>query len=416
MKHNDKDGKKKRKTVILVSTEISPPGNVYKYIQYDFTNHQLDHTYASEIVQILTDLRLNIDGCCTFKDECAPLTAYICDKLQLAGGVGVKGAIIARGKNLINSFLRQETAGVPYYPRTFGYTGRSARVMCEETLKHAIGVVGLPAVCKPEHGAHADGVKLVRNEKECLNLIMKRTIGFSTGEPMMIMEYFDGTEHDIEVILYQGEVIAAVVSDNGPTRPGSFLETSMSMPSCLPSYKITQLQRAASDCCIEIGLRNGVFNVEMKMTTKGSKLLEINGRMGGNYIRDYMYSCYGFDLVWYVIIISVGIRPPVPELQPQGHVIGITCHWPVHKHLLCGAEFGNKIEELIKSKGIRFYGSKSIDNNESMTTIKTVCNVSVVKESLQDAKTALLHICDDLGIHTSLFDVPLYLSDFVIDE
>jgi carnosine synthase len=40
---------------------------------------------------------------------------------------------------------------------------------------------------------------------------------------------------------------------------------------------------AAHQCCTEIGLVDGVFNVEMKMTKTGPNLIEINARMGGFY-------------------------------------------------------------------------------------------------------------------------------------
>jgi hypothetical protein len=42
---------------------------------------------------------------------------------------------------------------------------------------------------------------------------------------------------------------------------------------------------AAAQCCNCLGLRNGVFNVEFKMTGMGPKLIEINGRQGGFYIQ-----------------------------------------------------------------------------------------------------------------------------------
>lgn len=60
------------------------------------------------------------------------------------------------------------------------------------------------------------------------------------------------------------------------------------MPSCLPNNKIEQLITAAYQCCTEIGLVSGVFNVEMKMTPTGPKLIEINARMGGYYLRDWI--------------------------------------------------------------------------------------------------------------------------------
>ena len=38
----------------------------------------------------------------------------------------------------------------------------------------------------------------------------------------------------------------------------------------------------------QIGLETGVFNVELKMCPTGPRLLEINARMGGYYLRDWI--------------------------------------------------------------------------------------------------------------------------------
>ncbi|XP_021365290.1 carnosine synthase 1-like [Mizuhopecten yessoensis] len=388
--------------------------DVYKYIQYDFTDHQQDEIHAARIIAKLAADNFSIDGCCTFTDACGVLAAYLCEKLELIGGVGVTAANIVWNKSLTQTYLQEQTEGVPRFPRTYTFTGRTASFACENTLRSAMNTIGFPAVCKPNNSAHANGVMLIRKEDEGRHLYKKLATLLEDGKSMMLMEYFDGTEHDIEVIIYQGEIIAAIVSNNGPTRPGCFVETSMSMPSCLPPTKVAELKKAASDCCNDIGLRNGVFNVEMKLTSTGPKLLEINGRMGGNYVRSWMHTCYGFDLLWYVIAIAAGIRPNVPKENTTVHMMGITCALPVHQQILSHIDFGIKATELVQSGAIQFFGEKNCGSTENNPQ-KSVpfCNVAVVKHDLQTAKSALLHVCDILGIHTALFDVPTYLSEFV---
>ncbi|XP_069122358.1 carnosine synthase 1-like [Argopecten irradians] len=404
------------KIILVESKPISfPPEDVHRYIQYNFTDHRHDDLHAERIIAKLSADNILVDGCCTFTDEHGPLTAYLCQKLGL-NGAGVTGAINARIKSLTHIYLQKQVGGVHQFPRTNRYTARCAPIVGEASLRSAIRAIGLPAICKPENYENANGVMLIKNIAEYPRLIQSLRNLLENRNPLMMMEYFDGTEHDIEVILYQGEVLAAIVSDNGPTRPESFLETSMSMPSCLPTSKAAQLRRAASDCCIDIGLMNGVFNVEMKITPAGPKLLEINGRMGGDYIRDWVYTCFGFDLMWYVMAISAGMRPPIPNQKPNAHVMGITCSWPVHQHIICNKDFGIKVGELVKSNDIIFFGEKCIDVKENHSKEPfDICNVAVIKQDLESAKTALLNVCDLLGIHNEQFDVPACLSHFVTD-
>ncbi|XP_060082534.1 carnosine synthase 1-like [Ylistrum balloti] len=401
------------KLVLVVSESVTFSQDAFKCIQYDFSDHSLDEIHAEEIINILLDLNLNIDGCCTFTDECGPLTAYLCEKLTLSGGVGVPGATNVRDKSRTHSYLRQQTDGYYNFPLTYNYTGRSTVINSENTLQSAIQTIGFPAVCKPEHGANGKGVMMFWNKEEYEDVYQKLENTLKDGHSIMLMEYFDGTEHDIEVIIYQGEVLAAIVSDNGPTMPGSFVETSMSMPSCLSPSDISKLRTAASDCCIDIGLRNGVFNVEMKLTSVGPKLIEINGRMGGDYIRNWMHICYGFDLLWYVVVIAAGIRPPIPTVETTVHMMGVTCALPVHEKLLCYKEFGAKVDQLIQSRQVHFFGEKFVESKSIPTkNAVAICNIAVVKPDLVSAKSSLLDICDLLDINTTLFHVPTYLSDF----
>ncbi|XP_052214299.1 carnosine synthase 1-like [Dreissena polymorpha] len=95
------------------------------------------------------------------------------------------------------------------------------------------------------------------------------------------MEFYGGTEHDVDVVIYGNKLVGAFISDNGPTNFPSFRETAATMPSLLPPDRQAQLIVAAFKCCVDIGLSDGVFNVEMKMTARGPKLIEINGRMAG---------------------------------------------------------------------------------------------------------------------------------------
>jgi carnosine synthase len=117
------------------------------------------------------------------------------------------------------------------------------------------------------------------------------------------MEYIEGTEHDVDIIIFQRQLIAAFVSDNGPTRQGRFTETPVLMPSCLLPDREGQLVTAAYQCCTEIGLVDGVFNVEMKMTKTGPNLIEINARMGGFYLRNWILTCYGIDLLLFIYML-----------------------------------------------------------------------------------------------------------------
>ncbi|OWF52029.1 carnosine synthase 1-like [Mizuhopecten yessoensis] len=398
--------------------------DVDKFIQYDFSDHMQDDRHARNIIQLVSSDIDVVDGCCTFWEDCGPLAANICDKMHYSGA-SLQGALIAKKKSSTQQLLRQRTADIPHFPRTYLYTGRSAAIRTSEEIDTAATHVRFPAVLKLEYGSSAIGVKLVNDEEECrieyekIRSCLRQEsdhpgIGLGYGNDMMLMEYYEGTEHDIDIIIYKRRLIAAFISDNGPTRQGNFTETAASMPTCLPPDKSGQLTTAAYQCCTEVGLTNGVFNVEMIMTPTGPKLLEINARMGGFYLRDWIKACYDVDLLLCSFMIAAGVKPILPRtITPRCHIMGVMCVPSAHRETLSRVDITNKIYSLHESHKVRY---NELDAEESLDADEDVeepfSNFAVVADDLETAKSELIRLCSELEINNSSYDVPAYVSQF----
>ena len=61
-----------------------------------------------------------------------------------------------------------------------------------------------------------------------------------------------------------------------------------------------------------LGFERGVFCLNMKYTSRGPRLIEVNSRMGGMSVRDHNRLCWGVDLVQEQLLCTVGLpcRPP----------------------------------------------------------------------------------------------------------
>lgn len=96
-----------------------------------------------------------------------------------------------------------------------------------------------PIVLKLEFGSSAVAVSLI---SDIAGLREKYTnvqntlqyeedyggIGLGFGNNMTVMEYVDGSEHDVDIVIFQRKMIGAFVSDNGPTRVPHFTGLSAS--------------------------------------------------------------------------------------------------------------------------------------------------------------------------------------------
>jgi carnosine synthase len=119
--------------------------------------------------------------------------------------------------------------------------------------------IPLPAIMKLEYGSSSCGVKLVYEMEDAiehLEFVQRNLqkeadhpgVGLGHGKTILLVQRLLGTEHDVDVVMYKGQLMAAFISDNGPTRLPLCMETSAVMPSCLPVGK---------SCSLNLHLKRG---------------------------------------------------------------------------------------------------------------------------------------------------------------
>ncbi|XP_067104329.1 carnosine synthase 1-like [Osmerus mordax] len=290
------------------------------------------------------------------------------------------------------------------------------------------GAVRFPAVLKLEYGAGAVGVRKVNSRAESLahferiaGDLREETdypgIGLGWGNAMTLMEYVGGTEHDVDVLLFDGCLEGAFVSDNGPTRAPLFTETAAQMPSGLAPDKCAQLIRAAHHACLGCGLRDGVYNVELKMTERGPRLIEINARMGGFYLRDWIRQLYAVDILLASFMVACGLRPRLPSatgLPARGHYAGVMCVVSQHLQALRSTASPERLRRLHQEGALCLNEFAAEDELISGEYEEPFCNVGVRDDhSAAHARQRLLALCQGLGLHCPPhYDLAYFLSQF----
>ena len=130
---------------------------------------------------------------------------------------------------------------------------------------------------------------------------------------LMVEEYLDGPEVDVDLVLSEGAPVYGSITDNWPTVEPYFNETGSNCPSVLPAEQQRELIDLAVRSVHALGLSIGVFHVELKQTSRGARLIEVNCRMGGGPVRATNLLVWGVDLVEEHLLTAAGIpsRPPV---------------------------------------------------------------------------------------------------------
>jgi carnosine synthase len=272
------------------------------------------------------------DGITTFWEDDVVLAADLAKSLGLPYHTA-KAARVARSKFETQEELdragvaaaRRETVkNLTSYPQ-------SEHRLALEQFAQAAARVGFPAVLKPVSGAAAIGTERVNSVAEAVSAYerISRLINpqtdpiFAQNSDLLLMQYLDGHEYDVDLVMRGGKVVFSSLTDNKPTREPSFLATGSRLPSILSAAQQKEAIDHAIKSALALGLTDGVLHMEGKVTSEGPRLIEANARMGGAYVHDWVEQVWGVDLVEEGLMAAAGIPgKPYQPAQPLIHLDG----------------------------------------------------------------------------------------------
>ncbi|KAM5247010.1 carnosine synthase 1 isoform 1-T2 [Ctenodactylus gundi] len=392
---------------------------VQTFIHFDVTEHRRDEENARLLAELVRARGLQLDGCFSYWDDCLVLTALLCQELGLPCS---PPAAMCLAKQKSHTQLHLSRYHGPPWPAPSLHAVACCPLESEADVERAVCQVPLPGVMKLEFGAGAVGVRLVEDVQQCHEHFSRITrdlqgeadhpgIGLGWGNAMLLMEFVEGTEHDVDLVIFGGRLLAAFVSDNGPTRLPGFTETAACMPTGLAPEQEAQMVQAAFRCCLACGLLDGVFNVELKLTGVGPRLIEINPRMGGFYLRDWILELYGVDLLLAAAMVACGLRPALPtHPRARGHLVGIMCLVSQHLQALSSTASQETLQALHDQGLLRLnLLEEALVPGEYE---EPYCSVACAGPSPTEARLRLLGLCQGLGIDGPNYPVAHFLSHF----
>lgn len=135
------------------------------------------------------------------------------------------------------------------------------------------------------------------------------------GEDMKLLleEYIDGQEVDIDAVVHNGKVLFAPVSDNFMTVPPYFAEQGGLCPSALPIDAQLSLIGLLEDWVRSYGTKvSGVLHFEAKYDAsrpRKSYVIEVNCRLGGAETFMMIRSAYNVELGEAMARLAFGLNP-----------------------------------------------------------------------------------------------------------
>lgn len=244
------------------------------------------------------------DAVLTFNDSGLLLSAQIAEYFNLHH-ISVETATNVIDKSLQYQVLDNYSIPLPAWEM----------VEDETKLKEFISQHNV-CVIKPADRSASAGVKLVKNladAKEAISLARKE----SPSNKVLIEEFVDGPEFSVETIAINGNqhVVSITRKKLGP-QPG-FVELGHSLPADLPDHIASQLKETATSATKALNLTFGICHVELKITSDGPKIIEVNARPAGDRIFDLINLAFGIDMYALYIRMASNDSLTLDDIRPS---------------------------------------------------------------------------------------------------
>ncbi len=245
----------------------------------------------------------------TFQETDIELCSAINEALG-ADAVPVAVAAIARDKSRQRAFLLANGLPTPAF----------VAVSSIEQGLAAAEQIGYPVIVKPTRGASSVQVTLVRTPRDLAlrfeNIQQLASTGAGnyyegvSGPFALVEEFLSGDEVTLDAVVVDGRFHLGGIH-NKMRMPGPFFgEDLYSLPSKAPERE-DALARIGADICAALGLRNALFNVELRQNRAGEfKVVEFSPRISGGHIYRNVRDVYSLDLV------AAHVAACIPELAP----------------------------------------------------------------------------------------------------
>lgn len=251
---------------------------------------------------------------------------------QIAEALGVPAstpdAVLAcRDKRLTRQRMEERCPGAV----------RSIAVSDAAGARRAAEAIGYPVVLKPRALAGSEGVtRIDRPDQVDGEFAFARGAHFAEAprfaEGVLVEEYLDGPEITVDAVVRHGEVQPAFISHKKQDQVPTFEETGHVVVGGDPLLHDEPLRAVVQSAHTALGFEHGVTHTEVRLTAKGPRIVEVNGRLGGDLIPYVGLLATGVDLAVAAGRLAAG---GIPDLTPTRRcTAALRYYYPPHDMVL----------------------------------------------------------------------------------
>lgn len=193
-----------------------------------------------------------------------------------------------------------------------------------EALTAATGI-GFPVVVKPAAVGGSIGVIKAETEEDLASAYAFATRGVELhggdNRTVLVEEYLSGPEVSVECVTHQGVTIPVAVTRKELGSEPLFEETGHTLTAGDPLLETVGPVAAAA--IKATGLTGGIQHVELRLTPTGPRVIEVNARIGGDWIGWAVGQATGLPLARIAADIAVGTAPDLTPTRQDAVAIEV---------------------------------------------------------------------------------------------
>ncbi len=203
-----------------------------------------------------------------------------------------------------------------------------------------------------------------------------------------------GDEVSVELISIDNNYRVIAITDKVTSGSPHFVEISHSQPTKLTEIVKEDVIRVAKSAARAVGIENGAAHIEIMITEKGPKLVELGHRLGGDFITSHLVPLStGIDMIKASLLISCGIFPEIPAPLNMASAVMFIFSEPGTISEIRGlrdAELVGGVQEIVLLKSV---GSEIHSLENSLDRVGAIIVKSkTASEAINIAKTTAEHI------------------------
>lgn len=298
--------KAKEKGYLVATADRDPDAVGIPYVDKYYNVSTLD---IDGIISSARDFRT--DGIMTLATD-MPMRAVAAATSEMGlPGINVETALKATDKGEMIEAFKYHDVESPWYFIINSYND----------LRDIMERIEYPCILKPVDNAGSRGVVLVENE-QMIDTAFRYAQSNSRSSRVIVEEYMTGLEVSVETITLNGKTNVLAITDKLTTGAPYFVEMGHSQNTKLGEHDQQQIKDLAIRAIEAVGINIGPAHVEVMLTEKGPRIIELGARMGGDCITSHLVPLSsGIDFVAATIELLTGFTPNITPKFNKGSAI-----------------------------------------------------------------------------------------------